>query len=79
MTHIISSEGSVEVTYDSFLNAFLTKPISCEDIQTDTKHFLTDGSASWYVIMDRINADFRSQVSGESMWTDDALSSRAQP
>ncbi len=77
-THLLLTKNLVAVTDDSFLKAFLAKSISCEELQTEAKDLLTDGSASWSVILDRINADCRAQVSGESMRTDGTSTSRAQ-
>ena len=68
--HLLSAEMSATVTDNSFLKAFLAKSTSCEEIQTEAKTLLIDGSEMWFVILDRICADCCAKVNSDSMQTD---------
>ena len=67
VTHKLREANSIAVTDDTFLKAFLSGSISCEELKTEAKGFLLEGSAQYDTILDKIHSDYRAQTSGEQM------------
>ena len=45
VTHKLREANSIAVTDDTFLKAFLSGSISCEELKTEAKGFLLEGTA----------------------------------
>ena len=67
VTHKLWEARSMAVTNDTFLKAFLSGSISCEDLNTEAKGFLVEGTETYDKIMDKIHVDYHAQISGEQM------------
>ena len=67
VTYKLRENKSIAVTDNTFLKAFLSGSISCEDLKTEAKGFLMEGTETYDKIMDKIHVDYRAQMSGEQM------------
>ena len=65
VTHKLREASSIAVTDDTFLKAFLSDSVSCEDLKTKSKGFLMEGTETYDKIMDKIHVDYRAQTNGE--------------
>ena len=54
VTHKLREAKLIAVTNDTFLRAFLSGSISCEDLKNKTKGFLMEGTETYDKIMDKI-------------------------
>ena len=76
VTHKLREAKSIAVTDDTFLKAFLSSSISCEDLKTESKRFLMEGTETYNIIMDRIHGDYCAQTSEEKMRVDNSSSAK---
>ena len=67
VVHKLREARSIAVTDDTFLKAFLSGSISCEDLKTEAKEVLMEGTETHDKIMDKIHVDYCAQTSGEQM------------
>ena len=67
VTHKLQKVKSIAITDDTFLKAFLSGSISCEDLQTKSKRFLMEGTETYNIIMDKIHGDYCAQTSEEQI------------
>ena len=65
--HQLQEGKSIAVTNDTFIKVFLGKSISYEELHTEAKWFLKEGSATYNVILDKIHADFCAQDNTDIM------------
>ena len=57
--HKIREEKSIAVTDDTFPKDFLSGSISCEDLKTEAKWVLMEGTETYDKIIDKIHGDYR--------------------
>ena len=67
VTHKLQEVKSIAVTDDTFFKAFLSGLISCEDLKTEAKRFLVEGTEMYDKIMDKIYVGYCAQTSGDHM------------
>ena len=73
ITHKLREADSIAITDDTFLKTFLSSSMSCEDLKTESKSFLMEGTETHNKIMDNIHGDYCAQTSGEQMRVDNSL------
>ena len=76
VTHKLREEKSIAVTDDTFLKEFLSGSISCEDLKTEAKIFLMEGTETYNKIMDKIHVDYYAQTRGKQMRVNNSLSTK---
>ena len=64
----------ITVTNNTFLKAFLSGSISCENLKTKAKGVLIEGTETYNKIMDKIHVDYRAQTSTEKIRVSNFLS-----
>ena len=65
VTHKLRKAKSITVTDHTFFKAFISGSISCEDLKTEAKGFLIEGTEMYNKIMDKIHVDYCAQTSRE--------------
>lgn len=58
-THKFREANSIAFTDDTFLKAFLSGSICCEELKTKAKGFLMDGSTKYDTILDMTHINYR--------------------